>query len=355
MILRAAAALLFGLLVTSTTVFGWYRIYSGVQFYDDEGFVMLSLRLFLRDGGLYDRVYAQYGPAYFLVQWASLGVLRSPVTHDAVRLLTLAHWVGAALFASGAAFRLTRSPFAAALAYLSAFATLIGVANEPAHPQSLCALLIAGIVFAGTLVETGGRASATLAAGAVGTGAALLLLTKANLGAYLLLALALTVASSAGRKTFARVGFLAAGVAGLLLPIGLMWPLLSQGWAVIYCAIVLCSVAATALALAPYVFGIARTPPPTEEGRHYLTVGLASFLLASLAVCGVVLTRGTTPAGLLYGVVFQHLDRIGSSAFHTSSTRRPRSRCCPLPVRHLRLGHSARRDGIAEGRSARRS
>jgi len=189
---------------------------------------------------------------------------------------------------------LTRSPFAATITCLSAFTTLIGVANEPTHPQSLCALLIAGIVFAGPLVGTSGRVSATLAAGAVGAGAALLLLTKANLGVYLLLTLGLAVASSAGRGSFARIGFLVAGVAGLLLPITLMRPLLSRGWAarlgirVLRDRAVLCC---QFVRLGPILTAAVLACAVSEESRDASERGALYRTLRPLALPGASLVR----------------------------------------------------------------
>ena len=41
-------------------------LFSTFMIYDDEGYVLLSLKTFAEGGGLYERVYSQYGPFFFL-------------------------------------------------------------------------------------------------------------------------------------------------------------------------------------------------------------------------------------------------------------------------------------------------
>ena len=68
-------ASLFGLLL-SLTVAAAVLLFSTFR-PDDEGYVLLSLRNFSVYGGLYDRVYTQYGPAFFLIDEAIRSALRT--------------------------------------------------------------------------------------------------------------------------------------------------------------------------------------------------------------------------------------------------------------------------------------
>ena len=43
----------------------FHAFYTTFQEYDDEGYLLISLRDYARGGILYDEVYSQYGPAYF--------------------------------------------------------------------------------------------------------------------------------------------------------------------------------------------------------------------------------------------------------------------------------------------------
>ena len=41
-------------------------LFSTFMMYDDEGYVLFSLKTFTEIGGLYERVFSQYGPFFFL-------------------------------------------------------------------------------------------------------------------------------------------------------------------------------------------------------------------------------------------------------------------------------------------------
>ena len=66
-----------GLLVAAAGV-----MFSAFMFYDDEGYVLLSLRNFAEHGGLYRDVYSQYGPFPFVLYYL-LHTLGVPLAHTA--------------------------------------------------------------------------------------------------------------------------------------------------------------------------------------------------------------------------------------------------------------------------------
>src|SRR5262245_39746252 len=53
--------------------------------YDDEGYVLISLKLFREGRALYNAVYSQYGPFYYEFMDALLSVLHLNVSHDVGR------------------------------------------------------------------------------------------------------------------------------------------------------------------------------------------------------------------------------------------------------------------------------
>ena len=57
---RIAVLVLAGLAVLA----GFGLMFSTYMTYDDEGYVLFSLRNFVDGGGLYDRVFSQYGPFF---------------------------------------------------------------------------------------------------------------------------------------------------------------------------------------------------------------------------------------------------------------------------------------------------
>ena len=87
LVFAAAAAVLF---VAAALI-----MFSAFMFYDDEGYVLLSLRNFAAHGGLYRDVYTQYGPFPF-VSYCALQALGVPLTHTVGRLITIGAWAGTA-------------------------------------------------------------------------------------------------------------------------------------------------------------------------------------------------------------------------------------------------------------------
>src|SRR5438094_10629395 len=91
--------------------------------YDDEGYFTVTVQHLLDGHRLYDDVPVPYGPFFFLSRWLIYGTLRVPLVTDAVRLITIGHWLlCAALLAAvtyGLSHRgvgrwwLTARPFAA--------------------------------------------------------------------------------------------------------------------------------------------------------------------------------------------------------------------------------------------------
>ena len=57
---------------------------------------MITIQSFLEKQPLYDVVFTQYGPAYYVYEWFLHRVLSIPLTHDATRWLCIVHWLGAA-------------------------------------------------------------------------------------------------------------------------------------------------------------------------------------------------------------------------------------------------------------------
>ena len=89
-------------------VAGATQLFSTFMVYDDEGYVLFSLKTFAEGGGLYERVYSQYGPFFFLFN-QGLHLAGLQFTNTDGRLLTLVCWLGAAGFCAASVWRLTRS------------------------------------------------------------------------------------------------------------------------------------------------------------------------------------------------------------------------------------------------------
>jgi hypothetical protein len=110
--------------------------------YDDEGYVLLSVREFLARGALFDEVYTNYGPTYYAYKHL-LSILQGLPTHDLTRLTTLYTWMCGAVFVGAGALWLTRSGLAAVAVFCVTTIALVPLVAEPGHPQELLVALTA--------------------------------------------------------------------------------------------------------------------------------------------------------------------------------------------------------------------
>jgi hypothetical protein len=267
---------------------------------DDEGYVMQTVRSFLSGAPLYDQVFSQYGPAFYVWSWIVHRLLAVPLSHDGVRFITLACWFAAALLAGVTTYRATRSPFAAALASALILPHLAPLVSEPGHPEAplICAVLVTAAVLADS---TRGLSRRQL----LGCGAlvAFASLAKLNVGAYLGLGLLLALAAGSPLPVALRVIAVAAvGVVPFLI---LRLHVAGFGWTY------------------PLVVGVGIVTTGAVAMRLRGLPWVASRLLLQVAVAGVAtgfalllpaLLRGTTVPALFDAVVVQPL-RLGAIFF----------------------------------------
>lgn len=271
-------------------------MFSTFMLYDDEGYVLFSLKNFAEHGHLYDEVYSQYGPLPYVL-YAALHALGLPLTHVAGRLLTLAAWAGAAGCSTALVWRATRH-FGAALATLAAvFVYLWIMVSEPNHPGALIAVLTAVLAVLGYGWLAAGKTTRWAAlAGAV---SAALILTKINVGVFAALSVLAFFLLHAASDRLRRLapGLIAAGLA--LLPFALMRALLGTPWVQTYALVfALAAVpAAGAAALA------AATEPRLRLGGREFRAALLGGVAVAVVVLGVILARGTSLAEIIEGTL----------------------------------------------------
>src|SRR3954451_8989217 len=87
----------------------YYRMFTDFSQYDDDGYVLITIRSLLNGQRLYDDVYTQYGPFYYLVHWPLYTFSGLPLSHDAERMLAVAIWLLAAVFWGRATYLMTGS------------------------------------------------------------------------------------------------------------------------------------------------------------------------------------------------------------------------------------------------------
>src|SRR6478736_8259096 len=175
---------LWSALATVLLVTGYLLINTTLMPYDDEGFLLISLRNYLSGLRLYDDVFSQYGPwPYVYHQLIMTAAGHAELTHAFGRTITLLHWVAMCLLTGGLAWRLTRSHVAAGVTAILVFGLTWQTVSEPSHPGSHIGLLVAAA--AGLISTLPGAKRPALVYATLGLITGLLLLTKINVGLLL--------------------------------------------------------------------------------------------------------------------------------------------------------------------------
>ncbi|HEY1854974.1 MAG TPA: hypothetical protein VGG40_10335 [Solirubrobacterales bacterium] len=277
-------------------------MFSGFRTYDDEGYMLTALKGFVGHGDLYDHVFSQYGPFYF-ESWGGLfSLLGIPVTHDSGRTVTMVAWIVAGLGLGLVTWRITGSIFLGLVTQVLTFTALNVLVIEPMHPVGIIALLLAAILAIACFV--GERESAYPMA-LLGAAVAALVLVKINVGFFAVVSVALACAVSyplLWRRRWPRIGLELLFVA---VPVLLMLSKFGEGWARHYAIHVAAGALAVVIAL--------RAREPGERPAADLRWLLGGFVALAVVSCLVILAAGTSPHGLVQGVIAQPLRQ--SDAF----------------------------------------
>ncbi len=266
-------------------------LFSTFMIYDDEGYVLFSLKNFVEGGGLYSRVYSQYGPFFYLFNQA-LHFIGLEFNNTDGRIVTLVCWLGAAGLCAALVWRVTRSHIATAFTLGGVDLHLWPMTSEPSHPGGLIVLVTAIMAWCG--VQWSGQPRKLAAAtGIVG---AALLLTKINVGLFLF--------ASAGvwwllhldeTRLSPRVRTALAGGALALLPVALMWKLLDREWVATFALVAATGGLTTVIA-------VAHGATPASRWRDFGVTAAAAAAVTVFTTLAIV-AQGTSWSALLEGVV----------------------------------------------------
>ncbi len=291
------------LLVAALAATGYWMLFSSFAVYDDEGYILLSAREYLVHGALYEKVYTQYGPAFYVLLDGLQRALGSPVDHTSARLLTLVFWLGAAVCSGLLVWRQTASRSLSFFTLSATFLYLYFITDEPFHPGSLIFFILALSVYVATrLIEAGRLAGAAAIAGAAG---AFLLLTKINVGAFYLSGVAAWAVVNAASDRMRRLAKPGVVVLLILFAAALMHTLLREAWIQIYLALF----ASGAVTLIIAMKGEALIK--SRQAGWFFAAGAS----LALAIAGLVWLRGTSLAGLLEGVFLGPLRHPGNYSY----------------------------------------
>jgi hypothetical protein len=304
--LLLASAWLLVLLVCAAV--GYLELFSTFLPYDDEGLFMLSNRLFLEGHMPYTELSWLFGPVH--LAWVQLvhGLLAVPLSHEAIRFLTLLQWLAVAMVSGLLVRTLTRSGVWGCAAVLLSFIYLRSIINEPGHPQSLIALALLAIpLCAGQRWEIASGLRWLL----VGALSAVVTLVKPNAGLFALAAVAVALASQVTTGRWRAISLACAIAGSLLFPFALMLPFLNEPNCVRFAALSAMSAAAAAIA----AFGVGgRGEAGNRPAVRHAVTGL---VVTGLLALSYTASLGIWPQDIVTGLLryvkaqagFYHLFR----------------------------------------------
>jgi hypothetical protein len=283
-------------------VVAYRSIFGSFLPFDDEGYMLVSLRGFFDGGALYDQVSSQYGPGYFVLVGGPLHLFGFAFSSDAARMVNLFASVTTTFLIS--LFLLRRSVLVAVPSIVVGFLVLRTSFDQPLHPGMVIVLLLAGLIIT---VAFAIRRRASVGMAAAGALLAAVASIDITVGLLAIAAFAFTCVMTV--PELRRFAALRLSVCGLYVAIP--WLLLSgnldQGWA-LRCALIV-SIGGLALAL---VSGRCITAPLPKLGNlRWLAAGAAPILVVVIAV---VLIGGTGLGGLLHGWVIDPISDMASQA-----------------------------------------
>ncbi len=288
-----AQFLLIGAVLIMMGVCGYWLLFTQFMVYDDEGYVLWSLHNYFQEGGLYTKVYSQYGPFIYTLYYGIHTVFDLRFDNEVGRILTLGYWIGASSLTGLFVWRHTRNAISAAAAMALTFGCLLVMINEPIHPGGIISLLVAlGAVGGAIALEKSQPISFAILAGIIGSA---MVLTKINVGAFFIISAGSWMAINWGKPKLARASLWLAAIGSLLVPFWLMKTLWPEPWVAIFAMGFSCA----ALALVLLIEQNRRPQFSWSSWRYF--VGVAVIVSAFILI--LTWARGTSFAMLWQGIV----------------------------------------------------
>jgi hypothetical protein len=308
--LVVGAAACFALIAAMSVWLAYVGAFSIFQAYDDEGYILISLDGYLSGAPLYDAVYSQYGPFFYLAMGSAIRIFELELTHDTARFLTIGTWILTSLTLGISATAFTRSLLLGLATQVLAFGALYPMVNEPLHPGGLATMLLAMAVL---VLVVGVRRWTTASWVVLGGLIAATALVKVNVGGFAAVALAFSVVVSTERLWRLLPLRLLASALMILTPVALTAADLDQPWALRYALLV--ALAASALVLVTW-----RVAPSTGPGWRHVSLGVGGAVAVVVGTAVLTLVGGTSLDGLVEGSI---LDPLGQPRAFTLPFQMP--------------------------------
>jgi hypothetical protein len=285
----------FAVVFLACLAYAYAATVSMFRWYDDEGFVLLTLRQWLSGVPLYDGLYTEYGPFYYLAYgglFRTAGVLP---THDAMRVLTLILWLSISTGFSYCVWAWTRSLGWALVTLVATLLVLRPLTGEAGHPQGLIWMMLTLVLLA-ALSRNANRATFFAVGALVGA----VSLVKINVGIFLVMGLAAASVVGVTMDRWNRGWQLFNLVAAVAIPPLLMRQHLAEPGVLWRCALT--------------IYGLGTTVFTLQERRAFttswssLTAVIAGCIGSVAAIALATTWSGVSPAGLTTGVLWQPLQ-----------------------------------------------
>jgi hypothetical protein len=293
------ATVAYAAIAIAAAVAAYFAIFTEFAPYDDEGTLLVTLKAFAHGGALYRDIYSEYGPFYYELFGGIFALTGHAVTTDASRSLVIVVWVATSFLFGLSVQWLTGRLVLGVTGMIVAFGSLYVLIGEPMHPQGLCVLLLG--LFALLAVRSPGRRVALLG-GSCGAVLAALVLTKINLGAFAIAAVALAAVLSVEalyRRRWLRWLVIAVFVA---MPAVVTARDFGTSWVHDLALIEILSGAAIVVAAWP---GRAREGQDDAALSRWLIAAVVGFSLAFVAILAAILFTGPSLSDVYDGMIRQ--------------------------------------------------
>lgn len=277
-------------------IYAYFLMFSRFGFWDDEGYLMETVRAMLQGHPVYDQIYTLYGPFYYFFEGAMYIVTGAPVTHDFVRFGGLLLWLATAVLAAWSVLRMTRSFLLAGLTLFAVSKVLVFFSGEPGHPEEICIVSVCLLLAIACTVNDRLNTWQSIAIGFL---LAALSLTKINVGLYAIFAVLLALLVTQPSNRLKAVAFRLTGLASLACTAVIMMPLLHMHWTENYFLLMVLSILASLLA------SRRASPQVRLEAKSWYLLA-AAFIVTGLITVLPFLMHGTTVSAMLYISVLQH-------------------------------------------------
>ena len=301
---------LYALIALAGAGYAYLHLYSQWASYDDEGYLLESVRQFVDGHTLYTDVFSQYGPLYYEVFGGFFAVTGIEPTNDIGRAIVLVVWVASATALGLLAQRATSKAWIGLIVQVAALAMTF-LANEPMHPVGLATVLTIGLLAALPWGRRPDIRTCALLLGALCGALALVKLNQGLLAGVALVAGALLVLPTGRSRQPIALG---TGVALAVLAPVLFASNLGEGWT----TRLMIFESALLLAIVVRAWSSDGETPAAPVWR-WLGLILAGAVALSLASMLLIVALGTSPSELVDG------------AF-VAPTRHPRTTVLPLEL-----------------------